>query len=266
MHSTTRTTGERTMPDVVLLYDRDCPNVPSTRENLLKAFSRVGATARWREMALTDEATPPGWRGFASPTLLIDGDDVGDAPPGSVAPGCRLYESPSGGLQGSVPVDLIIRSLLATMGQPRPVEAVVERSRPRGKWTGILASLPAIGVALLPKAVCPACWPLYAGFLSAVGFGFLMKTTYLLPLTSVFLLIAVAALGIRARRRRGYGPMVLGIAAVMVVIAGKFIFDSDPAMYCGAFLLVGASVWNAWPRRTSSGPHCPACPPNPPGA
>jgi mercuric ion transport protein len=36
---------------------------------------------------------------------------------------------------------------------------------------GLLA-LPGVGVSLLPKLTCPACWPAYAGLLSSVGLGF----------------------------------------------------------------------------------------------
>src|SRR5260370_27513328 len=50
---------------------------------------------------------------------------------------------------------------------------------------GLLA-FPGIGVSLLPKLMCPACWPAYAAVLSSVGLGFLISTTYLLPLTALF--------------------------------------------------------------------------------
>lgn len=84
-----------------------------------------------------------------------------------------------------------------------------------------------------------------------MGLAFLMKTTYLLPLTIVVLLVAVGSLALRARRRRVYGPLVLGIAAAMLLLAGKFVFESSLAMYSSAGLLFAASVWNSWPRRTA---------------
>lgn len=37
------------MPTVELIYDRDCPNIPQARENLLRAFGQVHLTPRWRE-------------------------------------------------------------------------------------------------------------------------------------------------------------------------------------------------------------------------
>jgi mercuric ion transport protein len=40
-------------------------------------------------------------------------------------------------------------------------------------WRRTVAILPGIGVSLMPKLICPLCWPAYAGLLSAVGLGFL---------------------------------------------------------------------------------------------
>jgi mercuric ion transport protein len=85
--------------------------------------------------------------------------------------------------------------------------------------------------------------------LGALGLGFLMDVTWLLPLTAMFLGFAVGALLFRARRRRGYGPFALGVIASAIVLIGKFSLQEDAAMYTGLGLLVIASLWNSWPRR-----------------
>src|SRR5438067_1701373 len=92
-------------------------------------------------------------------------------------------------------------------------------------------AVPGIVLSALPVGVCPACWPVYAGVLSALGASFLLSSVYLLPLTAVFLLITVATLGFRSRDRRGYGPLALGIAASAVVLTGKFTLGSEPVTY-----------------------------------
>src|SRR5438128_8146057 len=84
-----------------------------------------------------------------------------------------------------------------------------------------LLAMPGIGVALLPKLFCPLCWPLYAGVVSSVGLGFLVGTTYLIPITSVFLVLTLAVLGFRARQRRGYGPFLIGLVASAAILIGK---------------------------------------------
>ena len=82
-----------------------------------------------------------------------------------------------------------------------------------------------------------------------MGLGFLLNVKYLLPATVAFLLMAVAALGFRARARRGYKPLCLGVAASIVIVGAKFTFDNSPAMWAGIGLLVVASLWNAWPKK-----------------
>jgi hypothetical protein len=129
------------------------------------------------------------------------------------------------------------------------------------KWKQSLLALPSVGVSILPKLACPACWPAYAGLLSSVGLGFLISTVYLLPLTAAFLVLTVAALLFRANKRRGYGPFVLGLVAGSAVLLGKFAWESNLIMYSALGLLVIASLWNAWPLRDlpSEAATCPEC-------
>src|SRR5712692_9985151 len=101
----------------------------------------------------------------------------------------------------------------------------------RRTWKQHLLAVPGVGVSLLPKLACPACWPAYAGLLSSVGLGFLISAAYLLPLTATFLLLALGALAFRARQRHGYGPFLLGLAGTVGVLVGKFVWDSNPTMY-----------------------------------
>jgi mercuric ion transport protein len=115
---------------------------------------------------------------------------------------------------------------------------------PAGDRRSSLATLPGIALALLPKVTCPACWPAYAGAFTSLGLGFLLDVRWLFPATAAFLVIAVAALGFRARRRRGFGPFFLGLGAAALVLGGKFGLGIDSATYAGLPLLVGASIWN----------------------
>ena len=112
---------------------------------------------------------------------------------------------------------------------------------------GLLA-LPGIGVSMLPKLACPACWPAYASVLSSIGLGFLISSVYLLPLTVGFLVLALGTMAFRASARRGYGPFLLGLAAAVGILVGKFMWESNPIMYSAVGLLVIASFWNMWPR------------------
>lgn len=221
---------------VDLVYHPDCPNAGAARARLLEAFARLGQRPRWREWSADDPACPPYARGLASPAILVDGREVVPGPRGVAA--CRLAGPPD--------VEQIVAALRA--------------HRPRTAWASIAAMLPAVGLALLPNVACPACWPAYAGVLGSLGLGFLLDGAYLLPLTALFLAVAVAALAFRARHRRGYRPFALGLAASVAVMGGKFGLDSDPMMYAGLAALVAASIWNSWPHRAAA-PSCPSCAP-----
>lgn len=127
---------------------------------------------------------------------------------------------------------------------------------PRG-WRRFLTVVPAVLVALVPKAACPACWPACAWLLGAVGISLIDVGSYLLPLTVLSLLIVVGSLGYRARRRRGYGPLALGVLAPALILISKVALPpADASLYVGIMLLIGASIWNSWPK----GPErCSAC-------
>ena len=123
--------------------------------------------------------------------------------------------------------------------------------------TNFVAAIPAIGLAFLPKLVCPVCWPIYTALLSSMGIGFVNYTPYLMPLTFVFMLVAVGALLYHAKTRKAYGPFVLGLFASITLLLGKFAFNSDPALFVGVGLLVIASLWDVWPKKTKNN-FCPA--------
>src|SRR5258708_34862620 len=109
-------------------------------------------------------------------------------------------------------------------------------------------TIPGIGVALLPKLLCPLCWPLYAAVVSSIGLGFLIGTAYLLPITSAFLVLTLAILGFRANQRRGYGPLLAGAVGSAAGPSCKFYFVSKQLMYCRVGFFVVASVWYGWSR------------------
>jgi hypothetical protein len=85
-----------------------------------------------------------------------------------------------------------------------------------------------------------------------MGSAVLISTDLLLPVTLIAVVVSVGTLGFRAKKRRGYAPMLLGVAAGCVMVSGRFVFASDALLYCGVGLLVAASIWNAWPKRRQS--------------
>ncbi|MBI4596675.1 MAG: MerC family mercury resistance protein, partial [Candidatus Tectomicrobia bacterium] len=227
-----------------------------------------------------------------SPTILINGQDVAGASLSEGADSCRIYWDETGCPRGVPSSETILAGLLKAkqedtashkgkpaifiarkfpffevrgpgttrsgkFGASEPIDSldkIPERTKLKS-----LSVLPSIGLAVLPKVTCPACWPAYAAILSSLGLGFINYTPYLLPLTGGFMLLAVASLGYRAKRRRGYKPFVLSLLAALILMIGKFGFESDAIMYGGIALFLAASLWNAWPQRKTAGGPCPAC-------
>lgn len=239
------------MISVELIYDSDCPNVIGTRGNLVRAFAKAGLPAKWKEWGRANPDTPDYARQFGSPAILINGRDIGGLR-GESAPSCRLYRTGAVSSSGTPPVELIAQALTRGIAESN----VVGLSRFKTQ----LPVIPAILFALLPKLACPACWPAYAGLLSAFGMGFLVRTEYLLPATAAFLAIAFAGLWYRAEARRGLRPLCLGVLGGTALLIGKFWIESGPLFYAGLLTLVGASLWNTWPRKPKSATCCQSTP------
>lgn len=235
---------------VEFVYDSDCPNASTARKELIGALAAAGVPLAWMEWRLGDADLPAHVRGCGSPTVLVDGVDVGGEQSVDGNGACRVYPLGVGGFGRTPGMRRIVDALRAAQaGAARPARV-----------TGSLAVVPALGVSALPKLACPACWPAYSGLLSSVGLGALVGEAWLLPLTAGFLAVAVAALAWGVRRR-GAGPLALGIAAAAVILSGKFAFGSDPAMWGGIVLLAAASAWNAWPLRSTVRAPCARCAP-----
>jgi len=120
------------------------------------------------------------------------------------------------------------------------------------KWKQHVLSAPGIAVSMLPSLTCPICAAGSIGVLSSVGFGYLLSRAYLLPISAALLALAFVGLGFRARRRQGFGPMMLGTVAAVSVLLGKFKLDSTIVTYAGVGLLVVSSFWNALAAPTRS--------------
>ena len=96
---------------VELIYDADCPNVPATRSQLIKAFAQMGISARWREWERSASDTPEYARAYGSPTILVDGKDIGGVVPDADTRACRVYGNGHGKLGGTPSIATICAAL-----------------------------------------------------------------------------------------------------------------------------------------------------------
>jgi hypothetical protein len=208
-------------------------------------LEQTGHAATWTQWDAADPSIPDHAKGFGSPTILVNGKDVAGSSPSNNPECCRLYFGEDG-LNGTVSLETINN-------------AVRSAHRKRGVWSP-LAAMPAAIVGFLPSATCPACWPVYAGLLSALGLGFLMDSRYLLPTLTILLAVALASLAFSGRTRGSYGPFGLGLSGALVLLAGKFLLTIDAVVYLGIGLLIAASIWNALtPAKRTNGTRGTCC-------
>lgn len=79
---------------VELVYFEGCPHVGSARSHLRAALTEAGFPAQWTEWDTDLSATPALYRKYGSPTVLVDGMDVGGGVEGS-GRGCVVSGAPS---------------------------------------------------------------------------------------------------------------------------------------------------------------------------
>jgi hypothetical protein len=66
-------------PRIHLLYFEGCPNADKARRNLESALNAAYLeSAGWKEMDVQLPSTPEEWRGFPSPTILVNGVNIED--------------------------------------------------------------------------------------------------------------------------------------------------------------------------------------------
>lgn len=111
------------MVSVELIYDPDCPNVPHARAALLKAFDQADIPPAWIEWDRQSADSPAHVRGYGSPTILVDGQDVAGIPPGDGASSCRVYRSGSGTFAGAPGVEQIAQALLGSNSLISPAQS-----------------------------------------------------------------------------------------------------------------------------------------------
>lgn len=99
---------------VELIYDRACPNVERARSMLRAALATIGTTEPWIEWDREHPSTPEHLRNCGSPTVLVNGHDIGcdeNEAAQSDANSCRVYIDGCGCLCGAPSSELIIDAI-----------------------------------------------------------------------------------------------------------------------------------------------------------
>lgn len=225
---------------VQLVYFEGCPNVEAARLSLRDMLAKLRLAVPIELVCTTEVDTPPELKGWGSPTILVDGVDIGGErfPNGS---SCRLYRSSDGRTQRFPPSSLIAAALLRAQNQ-------------RGQWVRSLAALPGAGLSLLPSISCPACVAAYAGALSSLGLGFVLNERVLAPVILAFLAVGIGGVAWSTRTHRHAGPLAATLLGSIAVIAGRLVSRLPPVLFVGIALLIAGSLWNLWLKRPRRSP------------
>lgn len=77
-----------------LLYFEGCPHAEAAREHIREALVSLASAVVWNEWDTAADSTPEHLRGYASPTVLVNGIDVQRKLPTSGA-GCAVGGGPT---------------------------------------------------------------------------------------------------------------------------------------------------------------------------
>ncbi len=224
---------------VELVFHTGCKNKSTVRERLSEALKETGEPPEWTEWNTADPDCPDRLKNLPSPTVLIDGETIEKTSGNLKGDSCRIRDLPD--------VDTIVDAIKSYKAEGQ-----------NSGWISALGAVPAAVLAIVPIGLCPACLPAYLGVLSALGLGFLNQWKYLFPLTLGALAIFLGVLIYEGLKKRRFAAVLIGTAGSALLIAGKFVFESDPANYAGIALVLTAAIWNAFISKESES-SCPAC-------
>lgn len=117
------------------------------------------------------------------------------------------------------------------------------------KSRSVAGILPALGFSAMPTLTCPACLPVLAAALGAVGLTFIAERAYLVWLNSGALLIALFLLA-RGEQKWVSGPVLVAAAGAAGITFGKFVWTNSAIWWIGFGLFVGASAWSSLTRKS----------------
>lgn len=85
----------------------------------------------------------------------------------------------------------------------------------------------------------------------------MLKERVLAPLIAVALVIGLVAVAWARRSHKRNGPLLLSVAGSAGVACGRLVWDVPLLVYGSGALLLGASVWNLWLKRSRPQPLVP---------
>lgn len=116
--------------------------------------------------------------------------------------------------------------------------------------------LGSIASVLLGK-FCPLCYPVIGGFLTAIGFGFVVKAAILKGLLLILLGVGFLGLWRSYKTHKNPWPIRVALPAAILLYMGKYHWPGVTIFYTGIFGLIGAVAWDFIAAKSKA--PCSAC-------
>jgi mercuric ion transport protein len=203
-------------PVIELYCSEDYEQLPALRKELRKALLQMDLPAYWSEYYVGWSNVPSHVKNVAHPSILLN---YAVAWKGSNTPSAdellRIFKTPP-------------------------------KARRSIKWKKILKTnasfLMAVLIAFFPK--CPFCWAAYMSMFSFLGLNTIKYQPWLLPVFIVLFFANIVSLYL-TRKRHGYKLLLLSLAGATLIVLNRLYWNVPVVVYCGAALLIVASLWNS---------------------
>lgn len=210
---------------VIEIYCNDeYEQLPALRRELRKALLQMDWPACWSEYYVGWSNVPSHLKNLAHPAILLNyavaWKGEGTAPSADELVG--IFKAPP-------------------------------KARRSVKWKKILKTnasfLMAVVIAFFPK--CPFCWAAYMSIFSFLGLNTIKYQPWLLPVFIVLFFANLLSLYL-TRKRHGYKLLLLSLAGATLIVLNRLYWNMPVVVYCGASLLVIASLWNSLSGRMAN--------------
>jgi len=183
---------------VQLVYFEGCPNADAAREAIQRNLVAASMAVELEEVDTNAADTPAALRTWGSPTVLVDGRDVGGEriPTGTC---CRLYDNPA---NRGVPGDAAIRAALCGEHRGVPMSDHPQLEKNVESPLSRRAKLPLLGAVVAAVAASACC-----------------------VLPAVLALVGISGVG-AAAILEPYRPLLLGVTGLLLATGFYFAYRS----------------------------------------
>lgn len=234
-------------PVIEIYFDADNSQLPAFRRVLRTALLESSLPPCWQEYYVGWNNVPARLANAAHPALLVNHQVVWKG---------KSRKSDSSNPAPATKTATFMPEPVCLV--PEPATLVPLLSKPPGmkrsiRWGKIFRTnasfMMAVFIAFFPK--CPFCWAAYMSIFSFLGLNTISYKPWLLPVFIVLFFANLVSLYF-TRKQHGYKLLLLSLAGALLIVLNRLYWNVPAIVYCGAALLVTASLWNSLSTRMAN--------------